>query len=98
LAPIGSIPPAIDVDGLAIGIELDVSGIGDMVWLAAAEGCPDDEHAAASSASAPTPTAARKTEPGRDRPVDEDADMEDLLMRPHARTRAASKTVAMTPL
>jgi hypothetical protein len=30
LAPIGSIPPLIDMDGLAIGIELDISGIGDL--------------------------------------------------------------------
>jgi hypothetical protein len=60
--------------GLAIGIELDISGIGDLAWLAAAEGCPV-EHAAA-SASVPTPAAARKTKPGRERPQNEDLDME----------------------
>jgi len=30
LAPIGSIPPPIDMDGLGIGIEVDISGIGDL--------------------------------------------------------------------
>jgi len=75
LAPIGSIPPPIDMDGLAIGIELDISGIGDVEWLAAADGCPE-EQAAATSASVPTPAAARKTGPGRERPQNEDLDME----------------------
>jgi hypothetical protein len=52
LAPIGKVPAAIDMDALAIGIELDISGIGDLVWLAAADGCPEEEeHAAATSAS-----------------------------------------------
>jgi len=32
----GRAPPPIDIDGLAIGIELDISGIGDLLWLAAA--------------------------------------------------------------
>jgi hypothetical protein len=61
---------------LAIGIELDISGIGDLVWLAAADGCPEEEHAAASSAIAATPTAPRKTAPGHGRPRGEDLDMD----------------------
>src|SRR5258708_5583819 len=76
LAPAGSIPPPIDIDGLAIGIELDISGIGDLDWPAAAGGCPELPHAAATSASAPTPTANRKAEPGRQRPGDTDPDMD----------------------
>jgi len=44
------------MDGLAIGIELDISGIGDLLWPAAAEEWPD-EHAAATSTSAHTRTA-----------------------------------------
>src|SRR5258708_23321234 len=76
LAPAGSIPPPIDVDGLAIGIELDISGIGDLDWPAAAGGCPELPHAAATSASAPTPTAAFKAAPGRQRPGDTDPDMD----------------------
>jgi len=64
------------MDGLAIGIELDISGIGDLVWPAAAESCPDEEeHAAATSASAPAPTAPQKTEPGRERPREADRNM-----------------------
>jgi hypothetical protein len=63
------------MDELAIGIELDLSGIGDLAWLAATEGCPDDEQAAAASASAPAPTAPRKAEPGRKRPGRGDLDM-----------------------
>jgi len=74
------------MDGLAIGIELDISGIGDLEWPVAADGCPELPHAAATSASAPTPTPTRKTEPGRDRPQDEDLDIEDLLRRPHPQT------------
>jgi len=67
------------MDGLAIGIELDISGIGDLVWPAAAESCPgEEEHAAATSASAPAPTAPRKTEPGRERPREADLNMTDL--------------------
>src|SRR5258708_2533883 len=76
LAPAGSIPPPIDMDGLAIGIELDISGIGDLDWPAAAGGCPELPHAAATSASAPTPTAAFKAAPGRQRPGDTDPDMD----------------------
>src|SRR5215468_8186293 len=67
LAPIGSIPPPIDMDGLAIGIELDISGIGDLEWAPAAEVVPDEPHAAASSASAPTPALVLRAEPGRGR-------------------------------
>src|SRR6516164_380974 len=74
-APIGSIPSLIDIDELASGIALDDSGIGDELWAAAADGCPE-EQAAATSASAPAPTAARKTEPGRRRARDEDLDMD----------------------
>jgi len=75
LAPIGKVPAAIDMDELAIGIELDISGIDDFAWLAATEGWPDDEQAAATSASAPTPTAPRMAEPGRKRPGSGDLDM-----------------------
>jgi hypothetical protein len=66
-----------DMLGLGIGIELDISGIGDLEWAPAAEGCPDEEeaHAAAASASALTPMAPRNTEPGRERPGDENLDM-----------------------
>jgi hypothetical protein len=86
LAPIGKLPAAIDMDGLAIGIELDISGIGDLVWPAFAEDCPEEEeHAAATSASAPAPTAQRKTEPGRERPREADLNMPDLLGRARAR-------------
>jgi len=74
LAPIGSIPPPIDIDGLGIGISLDIFGIGDLAWLAAAEGCPDDPQAAASAiAAAPTPVL--KAEPGRERRGDAYLDM-----------------------
>jgi hypothetical protein len=75
-APIGSVPALIPMDELASGIEEDISGIGDLVWLAAAEGCPDEEHAAASSATAATPTAPLKTAPGRGRPREQDVDMD----------------------
>jgi len=74
LAPIGSIPSPIDIDGLAIGIELDISGIGDLEWLAAAEECPD-EQAAATSASNPITAATLMTEPGRQRPRREEVDI-----------------------
>ncbi len=77
-APIGSIPPPIAMLGLGIGIERDISGIGDELWPPAATA--DDEwpepHAAASSASAPTPTATRAAEPGRDRPGEGDLDID----------------------
>jgi len=59
------------MDGLAIGIELDDSGIGDVAWPAAADGCPEEPHAA-TRASAPTPTAALETGPGRQRPGEAD--------------------------
>jgi len=63
--------------GLAIGIELDISGIGDLLCpAAAAEGCPDEPHAAAASASAPIPTAPLNTEPGRERPREQNVDMD----------------------
>src|SRR6516165_9688933 len=75
LAPIGSIPPPIDVDGLAIGIELDISGIGDLEWPAAADGLPDEPQAAATRATAAIPTPALKAEPGRERPGDANVDM-----------------------
>ncbi len=68
LAPIGSIPLLIDMDGLGIGI-------GDLARPAAADVLPDEPQAAAASASALTPTATRKTEPGRKRPRDENADI-----------------------
>jgi hypothetical protein len=55
------------MDGLAIGMELDVSGIGDMLWVAAADGCPD-EHAAAASASTEKPTALRNVDEDMNRP------------------------------
>src|SRR5215510_5286287 len=83
LAPIGSAPPPIDMEELAIGIELDISGIGDLAWPGAAGGCPEEEeHAAATSASAPIPTAPRKTEPGRDRPRETDLSMHGPPRRP----------------
>jgi hypothetical protein len=75
LAPIGSIPPLIDMDGLAIGIELDISGIGDLPRAAAADVLPDEPQAAAASASALMPTAPRKIEPDRKRPRVEDVDI-----------------------
>jgi hypothetical protein len=55
------------MDGLAIGIELDISGIGDLEWAPAAEGGPDEPQAAATSASAPTPALVLRAEPGRGR-------------------------------
>jgi hypothetical protein len=76
LAPIGSaIPPPIDVDGLGIGISLDIFGIGDLAWPAAADVLPDEPQAAATSATAVTPTPALKAEPGRGRPGDANVDM-----------------------
>jgi hypothetical protein len=71
LAPIGSIPLLIDVDGLAIGIELDISGIGDLEWPAAAGVLPDEPQPAASSASAHTPALVLRAEPGRGRRPDD---------------------------
>jgi hypothetical protein len=65
------------MDELGIGISLDIFGVGDELWppAAAAEGCPE-AHAATASASAPAPTATLVTEPGRERPGDEDLDMD----------------------
>jgi len=63
------------VDGLAIGIELDISGIGDLVWLAAADVLPDEPQAAATRATAAIPTPALKAEHGRERPGDANVDM-----------------------
>jgi hypothetical protein len=57
------------VDELGIGIDFDDSGIGDELWAAAAEGCPE-EHAAATSASAPAPR-----QPGRQNPAASDREM-----------------------
>jgi hypothetical protein len=76
LAPIGSIPVPIDMDGLGIVIECDISGIRDLVWPAAAEGLPDEPQAAATSESAATPTPALKAEPGHERPGDAHLDMD----------------------
>jgi hypothetical protein len=76
LAPLGSIPLVIDIDGLGIGIELDIFGIGDLAWLAAADGLPDEPQAAATSASAATPTPALTAEPGHERPGDAHLDMD----------------------
>src|SRR5260370_35585748 len=98
LAPIGSIPPPIDIDedGLAIGIELDDSGIGDMLWLAAADGWPD-EHAAAASASAATPAALRTTGPGRTLPGEVDLDIDGPPKGP-APSKRHGQTAPGTPL
>jgi hypothetical protein len=63
------------MDGLAIGIELDISGIGDLEWAAAAEGCPGEPHAVATSATAAAPTPVLKAEPGHERPGDAYLDM-----------------------
>jgi hypothetical protein len=64
------------MDGLGIGISLDIFGIGDLEWPAAADVLPDDEpQAAATSATAATPTTALKAEPGRGRPGDAYLDM-----------------------
>ena len=76
LAPIGSIPPLIDMDGLAIGIELDISGIGDLAWApAAADVLPDEPQAAATRATAATPAPALTAGPSRERPGDTNVDM-----------------------
>jgi len=64
------------MDGLAIGIELDISGIGDLEWAPAAEGCPGDPQAAATSATAAAPTPVLKAEPGHERPGDAYLDMD----------------------
>src|SRR5215470_1824260 len=75
LAPIGSIPPPIDMDGLGIGISLDIFGIGDLAWPAAADGLPDEPQAAATRATAAIPMPALKAGPGRGRPGDAYLDM-----------------------
>jgi len=64
-----------DMDGLAIGIELDISGIGDLEWAPAADVLPDEPQAAATSATAATPAPALQAEPGRQRPDDTNLDM-----------------------
>src|SRR5215470_3949668 len=74
-APMGSFPSLIGMVELGIGIELDISGIGDLLWPAAAED-PDEPHPAATSATAATPTAPRKAAPGRKRPREADLDMD----------------------
>src|SRR5260370_19603892 len=49
-APIGSDPPPIDMDSLGIGIELDISGVGDELWPPAPpDRCPEPHAAARSS-------------------------------------------------
>jgi hypothetical protein len=63
------------MDGLGIGIELDISGIGDLAWPAAADVLPDEPQAAATSATAATPAPALKAEPGRERAGDTNVDM-----------------------
>ena len=71
------------MDELATGIELDDSGMGIEEWPAAAAGdCPDDEHAAAASASAAAPTAPRTAGPGCNRPGREDLDMNEPPQAP----------------
>jgi hypothetical protein len=70
-------PPPIDIDELGIGIELDISGIGDELWPPpAADGCPEEPQAAAASASALAPAAARAAEPSRQRPMESELDMD----------------------
>jgi hypothetical protein len=61
--------------GLAIGIELDISGIGDLVWLANADVLPDEPQAAAASATAAAPAPTMKAERDRDRPRDMNLNM-----------------------
>src|SRR5260370_3221034 len=92
-APMGSSPPPTARLGLGIGIERDISGIGDELWPPAATA--DDEwpepHAAASSASAPTPTATRAPEPGRNRPGEGDLDIDRPPPTPPPATPAPGK-------
>jgi len=85
------------MDELASGIELDDSGIGDELRPpAAVEGSPE-EHAAATSASADTPTAPRKTDPGRERPGEEDMSMgQGTSSGARTRLRAPSQTASMS--
>jgi len=63
------------MDGLGIGISLDIFGIGDLACPAAADGLPDEPQAAATSESAATPTPALTAEHGHDRPGDAYLDM-----------------------
>src|SRR5262249_36366927 len=88
LAPLGSIPSLIGMDELGIG--LDISGIGDLLWPAA-DGCPD-EHAVTASAIAHTPTAPESEGPGRKRPGARNLGMDGPAQVPapakwHGRTR-----------
>jgi len=75
LAPIGSIPLPIDMDSLGIGIELDISGIGDLEWTAAADVLPDEPQAATASAITAMPTPTLNAETGHGRPGDAYLDM-----------------------
>ena len=61
------------MDGLAIGIELDISGIGDLL-CPAADGWLDAQ-AAAASESAVKPTPSLTADPRRGRPQDVEVDM-----------------------
>jgi hypothetical protein len=63
------------MDGLCMGIELDISGIGDLAWLAASDVLPEEPQAAATSATAAIPTPAPKAGPGHGRPGDACLDM-----------------------
>src|SRR5258708_28250977 len=95
-APIGSIPPPIEMDSLGIGIELDISGIGDELRPPAATAGDEwpEPHAAAASASALTPTATLAAEPGRGRPGELDTDMTSSGARTRqTRTRAQTQLV-----
>jgi len=82
LAPVGSIPLRIDIDGLAIGIELDISGIGDLECAPAADVLPDEPQAAAASDSAATLTATLEAEPGHARSRDAYSDIGKPPQRP----------------
>jgi hypothetical protein len=61
--------------GLGIGIELDISGIGDLEWPAAADVLPDEPQAATTRATAAMPTPALTAGPGHERPGDANVDM-----------------------
>src|SRR5262249_30983035 len=75
LAPSAGTPLPSDMEGWAMGIDLDFAGIGDWEGAPAAEVVPDEPHAAATSATAATPTPALKAEPGHERPGDTNLDM-----------------------
>jgi len=83
----GSIPPPIDMDGLGIGIELDIFGIGDFECPGAADGWLE-AHAAAASESAVKPTPSVTAEPRRERPQDVAVDM--------SRTSSGARSVTGT--